>query len=280
MKRGNIDNAGAGKCRIVAVEEFNDMFDLYVGIDYSGAATPLTPLSGLRVYAAAGAEPAVEQHPPGTRRRRWTRQGIARWLYKRLQADIRLIAGIDHGFSFPRSYFERHALAPGWPGFLDDFVRHWPTDRDDVTVEDVRRGRAGRGAARDGDSRWRRLTELRAGGAKSVFHFDVPGSVAKSTHAGLPWLRYLRRHTRAHFWPYDGWIIPDGRSVVVEAYPSLWRHTFGRGGRTADQHDAFTVAAWLQQSDRDGRLAANFSPALSPAERTTAAIEGWIIGVG
>jgi hypothetical protein len=39
-----------------------------------------------------------------------------------------------------------------------------------------------------GNSRWRRLTEERAGSAKSVFHFDVQGSVAKSTHAGIPWL--------------------------------------------------------------------------------------------
>jgi hypothetical protein len=38
------------------------------------------------------------------------------------------------------------------------------------------------GAARMGNSRWRRLTEERTGGAKSVFHFDVQGSVAKSTH--------------------------------------------------------------------------------------------------
>jgi hypothetical protein len=37
-----------------------------------------------------------------------------------------------------------------------------------------------------GNARWRRLTEERAGGAKSVFHFDVQGSVAKSTHAGIP----------------------------------------------------------------------------------------------
>ena len=29
----------------------------------------------------------------------------------------------------------------------------------------------------------------RAVSAKSVFHFDVQGSVAKSTHAGIPWLR-------------------------------------------------------------------------------------------
>ena len=37
--------------------------------------------------------------------------------------------------------------------------------------------------------------------AKSVFHFDVQVSVAKSTHAGLPWLRYLRQQLggRVHF---------------------------------------------------------------------------------
>lgn len=29
--------------------------------------------------------------------------------------------------------------------------------------------------------------------AKSAFHFDVQDSVAKSTHCGLPWLRYLRQ---------------------------------------------------------------------------------------
>jgi hypothetical protein len=46
----------------------------------------------------------------------------------------------------------------------------------------VRDGVMGNGAARVGNARWRRLTEERAGSAKSVFHFDVQGSVAKSTH--------------------------------------------------------------------------------------------------
>ena len=47
------------------------------------------------------------------------------------------------------------------------------------------------------------LTEIRAGAAKSVFHFDVPGSVAKSTHAGLSWLRYIRHEVgdRVHIYP-------------------------------------------------------------------------------
>jgi hypothetical protein len=61
-----------------------------------------------------------------------------------------------------------------------------------VYVDFVRDGLHGNGADRSGNTRWRRLTEERAG-AKSVFHFDVPGSVAKSTHAGLPWLKYLRQ---------------------------------------------------------------------------------------
>lgn len=91
-------------------------------------------------------------------------------------------------------------------------------------VDFVRDGLYGNAAARSGDSRWRRLTELRARTAKSVFHFDVPGAVAKSTHAGLPWLRYLRQHlgSRVHFWPFDGWQIPPNTSVIAEVYPALW----------------------------------------------------------
>jgi hypothetical protein len=118
-------------------------------------------------------------------------------------------------------------------------------------------------------------------GAKSVFHFDVPGSVAKSTHAGLPWLRYLRRQLgdRAHFWPFDGWEIPPGRSVIVEVYPSLWSRGFEREDRTADQHDAYSVAAWMRRADLNGSLASFFDPCLSPPERTVAQVEGWILGI-
>jgi hypothetical protein len=58
-------------------------------------------------------------------------------------------------------------------------------------VDFVREGAVGNGAARCGNARWRCLTEERAGSAKSVFHFDVQGSGAKSTHAGIPWLRDL-----------------------------------------------------------------------------------------
>jgi hypothetical protein len=145
----------------------------------------------------------------------------------------------------------------------------------------VRDGSAGNGAARTGNARWRRLTEERAGGAKSVFHFDVQGQVAKSTHAGIPWLRYIRRELgdRVHFWPFDGWEIPQGKSAIAEVYPALWSRGFAREGRTGDQHDAYSIAAWLSRSDRDGSLDDFLDPELTREENRVAGLEGWILGV-
>jgi hypothetical protein len=257
-------------------------FSRYIGIDYSGAETPESSLKGLRVCCALGESAATEVPPLPSPRKYWTRRGIAHWLAERLAEDVPTIVGIDHGFSFPLRYFEVHRLPSDWPTFLADFQRHWPTDAEHTYVDFVRDGLAGNGAARTGNTRWRRMTEQRAGSAKSVFHFDVQGSVAKSTHAGIPWLLHLRKQlgSRLHFWPFDGWSIPAGKSAVVEAYPSLWKHAFPADDRTADQHDAFTVASWLSEADRSGKLARYLQPNLTPPERAVAGVEGWILGVG
>jgi hypothetical protein len=222
-----------------------------------------------------------EVQPPESLRRYWTRRAIAEWLAAQLQDGGPALVGIDHGFSFPFRYFEQHALPLDWPAFLDDFRQHWPTDSPNTYVDFVREGVCGNGAARSGDSRWRRITELRAR-AKSVFHFNVPGSVAKSTHAGIPWLRYIRQQlgNRVHFWPFDGWSVPRHCSAIVEIYPALWNRTFPTQGRNVHQQDAFTTAEWLRRADADGLLARFFSPGLEPSERKIAKIEGWILGVG
>jgi hypothetical protein len=264
----------------MSVFEPHRLFDRYVGIDYSGAATPVSGLPGLRVYVGERASPAAEHRPRPGERRHWSRRGIAEWLLDRLREPVATLVGIDHGFSFPREYFAAHRLPLDWPAFLDDFRSHWPTDADDTTVEMVRRGLRGRGRERGGDARWRRLAE-RAGAAKSVFHFDVQGSVAKSTHGGLPWLLNLRRRlgARLHFWPFDGWTVPPGRSVVLEVYPSLWSGLFPRGDRGPDQHDAYSVVEWMRDADGEGRLAAQLAPALGDEQRAAARYEGWILGV-
>jgi hypothetical protein len=257
------------------------MFTEHIGIDYSGAVTPTASLKGLRVYMADQVSPPVEVIPAPSPRKYWTRRGIAEWLVRRLSQEAPMLVGIDHGFSFPLRYFEIHGLKPDWPTFLDDFQQHWPTDDDNTYVDFVREGVCGNGAARTGNTRWRRLTEERAGGAKSVFHFDVKGSVAKSTHSGIPWLRFIRQQLgkRVHFWPFDGWDIPAGRSAIAEVYPALWSRGFACEDRTGDQHDAYSIAAWLSRADQDGTLAAFLKPDLTPPERAVAQVEGWILGV-
>ncbi len=258
----------------------NLAFERYIGIDYSGAQTPASSLKGLRVYAGDHLSAPQEVVPPPSPRKYWTRRGVAEWLVERLSEGPPTLVGIDHGFSFPLQYFEQHRLPLDWPSFLDDFERHWPTD-EDIYVEFVRDGIVGNAAARSGNPRWRRLTELRTRTAKSVFHFDVQGSVAKATHAGIPWLRYIRQQVgdRVHFWPFDGWKVPPNRSVVAEVYPSLWTRTFPSAGRTPDQQDAFAIAEWLWRQDCDGSLGKFLSPELEQHDRQRAEIEGWILGV-
>jgi hypothetical protein len=151
------------------------MFDRYVGIDYSGARTPTSSLKGLRVFLGDPQSLPIEVHPPPSPRKYWTRRGIAEWLVERPSEGKRTLVGIDHGYSFPLQYSEKNGLEHDWPGFLDDFQHHWPTDEDHAYVDFVRNGILGNGAARSVNSRWRRLTEVRSGSAKSVFHFAIRG---------------------------------------------------------------------------------------------------------
>jgi hypothetical protein len=102
-------------------------FERYIGIDYSGAKTPTDGLPGLRVYEADWVMPPREVPPPPSPRKYWTRRGLAEWLVAELSSGKPVLAGIDHGFSFPLAYFEKHQLAHDWPKFLDDFQQHWPT---------------------------------------------------------------------------------------------------------------------------------------------------------
>jgi hypothetical protein len=112
-------------------------------------------------------------------------------LVERLTEDVPTLVGIDHGFSFPLQLFRGASPKSDWPAFLDDFQHHLPTN---TYVNFVRDGLRGNSAG-IGNAQWRRLTEERAGSAKSSVHFSVQGSVTKSTRAGIPWLRFIRERS-------------------------------------------------------------------------------------
>jgi hypothetical protein len=231
-------------------------FARYIGIDYSGTETPDSSCKGLRVYVAEGSGTAKQIQPPPSPRRYWTRRGLAEWFREELDRDTPTLVGIDHGFSFPLAYFEKYRLSSDWEDFLVDFHHHWPTDAPHTYVCFIREEPSGRGLKRTGERSWLRLTERWTPTAKSVFGFGVQGEVATSTHAGLPWLLYLREKYRrpSHFWPFDGWEIPQSNSVVAEVYPSLWTRRFPKEDRdgyeqAADASAAEHVPASAQRSE-------------------------------
>jgi hypothetical protein len=145
----------------------------------------------------------------------------------------------------------------------------------------IREDPHGRGKWRTGERSWLRVTERWTPTAKPVFGFGVQGEVATSTHAGLPWLLYLRKECKrpVHFWPFDGWEVPEGSSVVAEVYPSLWTRRFPKEDRDGDEQAAYAAASWLQRADRTDSLNRFFSPSLRAEEPGIAKIEGWILGV-
>jgi hypothetical protein len=253
------------------------MFENYIGIDYSGADTPVKRNSGLQVFMAGGDGKIAKIKTDAGSNWNWNRKEIAYWCLNQLRNNEPIIIGIDHAFSFPLSYMVRNKIS-SWDHFLDDFCIHWPTDKDNITVESLRKNNE-----RTGKSDEFRLTENWTTNAKSVFQFDMAGQVAKSSHAGIPWLRFLRNHpdlsAKVHFWPFDGFTIPRRSSVVAEVYPAIFRRRFSKEKRTSDEHDAYSIVRWLQEMDRRGVLSKYFNPPLTKNEKDQAKLEGWILGV-
>lgn len=250
-------------------------FERYIGIDYSGAQTPEARLKALQVYEATPDRKPEKTGPLGQGAKNWSRREVTQYCQTALQAGETVIIGIDHNFSLPLSYMERYGIT-NWDVFLQDFMRHWPSHDEYTCVEFLREDNP-----RTGEASEFRLCEQWTATAKSAFQFDVQGSVAKSTHAGLPWLLWLRQAStaRVHFWPFDGFDVPAGSSVLVEAYPALYKRRYPKQDRSADEHDAWSIAAWLRDADQRGILDRYFHPPLTLPEQKRARLEGWILGV-
>ncbi len=247
-------------------------FQHYIGIRYSGRKEPGERIREIRVYSAREDHEPYQEVNPEAENGRWSRRELAEWLLSRIVGEERVVIGLDHAFSFPQSYMDRHNLK-SWEQFLEDFEGHWPTDQ--FSVRELLPGNP-----RTGDPDEHRLTGRWTATPRSVFQFDIQDSPGKATHAGIPWIDYLRRAgDRVHVWPFDGFGLPKGRSVIAEVRPARLRHRYPKEGLSRLDQDAYSICAWLQERDQFGLLGAYFTPPLSEEEKERARLEGWILGV-
>lgn len=248
-------------------------FERYLGIRYSGRKDPTAPLSGLRVFAAREDREVYQEFDARSKDGEWSRRDLAEWLAADLAETAPTIVGLDHAFSFPRTYLDRHGLT-SWEEFLGDFEAHWPTQENPV-------GDLLPGNLRRGTSDERRLTGKWASSQTGgVFRFEAKDGQAAAAHAGLPWLDYVRRAVPGlHVWPFDGFGVPEGASVMAEVHPSRLLLRYAGASLSREEHEAFAACSWLQDRDRHDLLAPYFDPPLTEAERAQALLEGWILGV-
>lgn len=256
----------------------------FVGIDYSGEGNP-THSCACAVYeidpVGNGRCVPPERAGKPTGHAGWHRRELARWLLRELEVPgRRIIVGIDHCFSLPISYFNLPPALRNWDALLVEVTRTWRT----LAAKSEVRNTVGNDP-RGGSSSEYRMAEQWAHTAKSAFDFGGVG-VAHSTHAGIPFLLWLRKKCKSpvHFWPFDGFAAVPDKHLIVEAYPALWSRRFIKPPGTSEhQRDAFFIAQWLYEVNTRGLLDDYVDLPrvlrLTASEQDQVMKEGWIIGV-
>lgn len=90
-----------------------------------------------------------------------------------------------------------------------------------------------------------------------------------------------------HIWPFDGWSPPSEKSRLSEVYPAILYQRYKQSDPNfprdwpRDAQDAFVIAAWLRERDRNGTLDRYFQVVTLTEREKEMALqkEGWILGV-
>ena len=237
-----------------------------------------------------------------------------------LDAGRRVLAGFDFPFGYPAGVAERltgRAGAHAVRDWLAERIEDRPDNSNNrfAVADEMNRCWPGAGpfwgrppawrheqvpvrardrTCREGHPAERRIADLRATGAKTVWQLAYAGSVGSQVLVGLPALKRLlgdrRIGGRGAIWPFDtGLQAPDTRKtplVLAEIYPSLLGTLVGEcreDGEILDRAQVRVNAAAFARLDRRGGLAPLFegAPDLGPDERRLIEKEeAWILGLG
>lgn len=283
-----------------------DQFDAFWAIDWSGARSGYRGIAVARLRRGHG---MVELLAP-PRGGYWTRTAVAERLLAEIRAGRRLLVGFDFAFSLPMTTRKRLGIAAGTGmAALWDRVEALCIGEPDFYaggfVDAAPSGlfwmRGQRPAGWDGGLR---LVDRRARvdpgvTPESALKLIGAKQVGRAALAGMRVLAALRRELGARIAIWPTMRVEPGASVLVEIFPTLFRHR--ALGRLAKIRDATTLddalAAFaarapilpltaLSDDATDALVSvagmrhyARRADALDPPADPTALDEGWIFGV-
>ncbi len=298
------------------------LFDTHIVVDWSALSEPSPKKEGenaiwwtvARIVGGSGVE--VEQ-PKYERTRHKALDNLTCRLACELDRGHRLLVGFDFPFGYPAGVAERvtgKACAMALWDWLAGEIKDAPdntNNRYDVAakINEMYPGcgpfwgrhpkwdcptiplRASERTEQTAHPEERRICEMHATDAKTVWQLFYAGAVGSQVLLGLPALRRLMEDPRirnhAEIWPFQtGLRTPNAQIVVAEVYPSLLQTAVRARQREKEIPDRAQVrvnAEAFARLDAQGRIASIFAgpPDLTDGQRRLIqSEEGWILGLG
>ena len=296
------------------------LFHTHIVVDWSARSKPSPERKSRDAiwWAVARIAGGIEvEEPAYVRTRHEALDRLARLIAGELDSDRRVLVGFDFPFGYPAGVAE-HLTGKASGLSLWDWLAERIADAPDnannrydvaAAINDTYPGlgpfwgrppawpyptipvRASERTVRRMHPPERRICDIRATGAKTVWQLAYTGSVGSQMLLGLPVLKRLTQDPRiagrAALWPFQtGLQTPDVQAVIAEIYPSLLRaEVRTRRGKDEILDSAqvrVNAEAFARLDALDG-LAPLFAgaPCLTADERRLIETEeAWILGLG
>lgn len=299
------------------------LFDTHIAVDWSARSQPSPPQKSKDAiwWAAACVRGGAMQGPEYERTRHAAVERLTDFIAKELDAGRRVLAGFDFPFGYPAGVAEHvtgNASALALWDWLEERIEDDESNANNryEVAEEINWRYPGLGPFWGRPDNWphpdvptrasdrthteeflppepaeKRIADLRAPNAKTVWQLAYTGSVGSQTLLGLPALKRLTTHRRiagrAAVWPFHtGLRAPNAQFVITEIYPSLLKPQINKSKGAGEIVDAAQVRVNAQafaRLDAANKLAPLFKGAASLTRgerRRIETEEAWILGLG
>lgn len=254
-----VDEKDASK--VISIEK-EIKFERFIGIDWSGAKKPGRGIQVAQCFSGKNFPEIINNR----KQQNWRRKDIIDWLAELHHDGQRVLVGFDFAFAYPYcdkgAYFPEHKRSPKTVDALwktIDAICHDSIDfyggpfykpQDAMFGEylhyPLKKGKRYEDRFRKTDASCKKIKGCVPA---SVFKCLGAASVGIGSIAGMRMLHHIKTHLNKDFqiWPFEK--ENNGRSVIVEIYPTLFYRLSGQNTRNWQNHETVNKALKYFGSD-------------------------------